>query len=264
MARPIRTWNTFAGMAGSLGIHGLWILASVHASAMTRPISTLPMEVDLQIHMPPAPIPEPTAPSPRPEEPGAVFRNTESRPVSHVQSKRSSVTASAAKAGRVIAAPEPQGEKNTQEAVDFTVVQGEGTQYRGGVTAALGTSALPVSHSAGANDPNPGHGPARHDLPKDKAPTEHSRVAKPLTMSWDCSRLFPTDPGASDRASVMIRVKVRADGIPEEVFLLSDPGHGFGAAARACALAQRYAPALGRDGRPSPGMSPPITVVFSR
>jgi len=45
---------------------------------------------------------------------------------------------------------------------------------------------------------------------------------------------------------------------------VSEPGHGFGRAARMCALTKRYTPALDRDGNPVVGTTPPINVTFTR
>jgi len=57
---------------------------------------------------------------------------------------------------------------------------------------------------------------------------------------------------------------VRADGHAEHVDLLSDPGFGFGAAARMCALRTRFEPARDTAGQPIIALSPPIRVHFYR
>jgi periplasmic protein TonB len=46
--------------------------------------------------------------------------------------------------------------------------------------------------------------------------------------------------------------------------VVSDPGLGFGAAARACALGTRFLPARNEEGRPITAPSPPIRVHFFR
>jgi hypothetical protein len=51
-----------------------------------------------------------------------------------------------------------------------------------------------------------------------------------------------------DTAIVSVRVTVQPDGTASDASIVSDPGHGFGAAARTCALAGRYQPALDRSG----------------
>ena len=55
-----------------------------------------------------------------------------------------------------------------------------------------------------------------------------------------------------------------ARGKATAVSVLKDPGFGFGEAARRCAYAVHFTPALGRDGRPTEAMSPPIRVHFFR
>jgi protein TonB len=46
--------------------------------------------------------------------------------------------------------------------------------------------------------------------------------------------------------------------------VLADPGHGFGAAAVACALRTRFVPARARSGQAVRSLSPPIRVRFTR
>ena len=103
-------------------------------------------------------------------------------------------------------------------------------------------------------------------LPKSAAPSgpDRSRPARPANGAWSCSHLFPSDPGAPNYATVMLIVTVRADGSPRSIQVTSDPGHGFGAAARTCALGQSYVPALDRSGKAITSVTPPITVRFSR
>jgi protein TonB len=48
------------------------------------------------------------------------------------------------------------------------------------------------------------------------------------------------------------------------VKVVSDPGHGFGRAARMCALGRRYTPGNDRAGQPITGTTPPIKVRFTR
>ena len=59
-------------------------------------------------------------------------------------------------------------------------------------------------------------------------------------------------------------VTVRPDGSPLSVKVVSDPGHGFGRAARMCALGRRYTPGLDREGKPMVGTLGPINVRFTR
>jgi protein TonB len=63
---------------------------------------------------------------------------------------------------------------------------------------------------------------------------------------------------------VVLRVSVRSDGTADAVKVISDPGAGFGQAARACALRTRFRPALDDAGAVVAAWSPPIRVRFVR
>ncbi len=200
----------------------------------------------------PAPGPAPTAP-----QPGSVRR-----PVG---------APAAAKAGRVITAPEAAG--GEADPLDFTIVQGKADRYAGGVTAATGTSdqavrdpkaqggAEPVRRPGGTGTGAGTPPPAKRQAPK---PVSKRRAARPVSVSWNCP--FPSEADAQDvhYARVMIVVSVRKNGTAAKAALLSDPGYGFGAAARSCALGQRYSVAWDDSGRPTAGRTPPFTVTFTR
>jgi protein TonB len=59
-------------------------------------------------------------------------------------------------------------------------------------------------------------------------------------------------------------VTVRPDGSAQSVKVLSDPGNGFGRAARTCALSQRFEAAFDRTGQAITGTTAPFTVRFTR
>jgi protein TonB len=84
------------------------------------------------------------------------------------------------------------------------------------------------------------------------------------SSSWNCA--FPPEADAEgvDQASVTLQVSVNAEGKATAATILSDPGHGFGRAARQCALTRSYKPALDAEGKPAAGKTPPIRVRFSR
>jgi protein TonB len=58
-------------------------------------------------------------------------------------------------------------------------------------------------------------------------------------------------------------VAVRADGLAESVDIVSDPGHGFGAAARECALKQKFEPARNSDGNAVAGTTSAFNVLYT-
>jgi periplasmic protein TonB len=64
--------------------------------------------------------------------------------------------------------------------------------------------------------------------------------------------------------TVVLRATARTDGRADSVDVLTDPGFGFGAAARLCALRTRFEPAHDAAGLPIIARSPPIRVHFFR
>jgi protein TonB len=75
---------------------------------------------------------------------------------------------------------------------------------------------------------------------------------------------FPDNARGIDSAVAVVVVAVRPNGTAASVVVASDPGHGFGPAAKACALRSKYVPALDRRGHKIASISPPITVRFTR
>ena len=142
--------------------------------------------------------------------------------------------------------------------VDLTadaVVMGKAVAYAGGRTAADGTA-----HSAGAeystsSRPGPGTSPA--------AAGRASPVSL-ATEDWSCPWPAEADADQVDEQTVVLRVVVNASGDPQSAAVLADPGHGFGAAARACAMRTHFTPARNAGGVPVSATSPPIRVRFTR
>jgi len=84
------------------------------------------------------------------------------------------------------------------------------------------------------------------------------------SKDWNCPFPPEADSEQIDQAFPTIQVAVRADGTPEKVTVLSDPGHGFGRAATRCAMMQRYETALDHDGNPIAGLTKSLRVRFER
>jgi protein TonB len=146
---------------------------------------------------------------------------------------------------------------------DFTMVQGDGATYAGGITSSAGTSKNAVDGqpriaaargAGGGNGEGTGTGAGAAD---------RSKTARPIGSDWDCKALFPTGASAAS-ATVIIVARVRPDGVPEAVSVVSDPGQGFGPAARTCAMRQRYQSAEDRDGHAVAGSTAPFRVRFTR
>jgi len=254
------------GLVGSMAVHALWFVGEASASGAGA-VSSQEVEVTFDVPLPePEPVAEPE-PEPEPEPDAKESPSPGATPPANTAAKAEPTTAlpSAAKAGQTLTAPEPEGPSEPSMA-DFTLIQGEGGAYVGGTTAAKGESETAVRGRA-RNGPPVVATAARVAT---KAPTttttgpDRSRPARPARGAWSCSHLFPSDPGAPNAASVMIVVTVRPDGSPKAIQVTSDPGFGFGGAARACALGQSYLPALDRSGAPILSVTPPIAVRFSR
>jgi protein TonB len=139
---------------------------------------------------------------------------------------------------------------------DFTglsFVVGSGATYAGGTTTASGTSRTPVA------------GPVTQSATGSGA-TIHNR-ARSVSLdegAWSCPWPSEADAEQVNEQTVVLRAAIRPDGRAERVDVLADPGLGFGAAARACALATRFATARDPAGQPIAALSPPIRVHFFR
>jgi protein TonB len=153
-----------------------------------------------------------------------------------------------AQAGKIVAA--------ASLPADFTglsFVVGSGSSYAGGTTTAKGTSHAPVD------------GPVAPDgVAKATSARDRSRAVALDEAAWSCPWPAEADAQQVNEQTVVLRVAVRADGRAERVDVLSDPGFGFGAAARSCALATRFEAARDSSGQPIAASSPPIRVHFFR
>lgn len=236
----------------SVGLHVVWLTHEAKASYLK---DSPPAEVILEAESVPVPppVPEPQAQpepdnTPRPAQAVSVRQDkADSRPAP-----------AAAQAGRTLTAPDNAA---ASDIADFSLVQGTGTEYVGGTTSSTGTSKSAVRGVAAARpmpaQPNAAVGSGAGVL-------DRSRGALPNGTDWNCSRLFPSDPNAPDFATVVIAVTVQTDGKPKAVTVIRDPGNGFAAAARSCAMLQSYRTAFDHMGSPMVGTTPPIVVRFTR
>jgi protein TonB len=209
-------------------------------------------EVDLIKEAPPPPPPPPEEPQPEPERELA-------KPIPKDQPP--APPPPPAEAGKVLTSdPDPNAP------VDLTnsFVTGDADQYRGGTSSAKGTSKTAIYNPAAANTGVPG-GTGTAPAPR---PTKDDKSRAPGLLGgvdWsDCPFPGEADAEQIDQAFVLIQVKVKADGSPEAVSILQDPGHGFGREAKKCAMRKRYANGLDVDGNPVPGTTKPVRVRFER
>jgi periplasmic protein TonB len=136
-----------------------------------------------------------------------------------------------------------------------TFVTGTSNAYAGGVTAAGGTSDVAVQTGDVRAPPAPGAQAGGPDL---------SRAVSLEHQSWSCAWPSEADAERITEQTVVIRVLVDAQGTAESAEVVSDPGHGFGQAASACALRTRFNAARDPRGAPVRARSPLIRVRFTR
>lgn len=225
--------------------------ASVHAALVsllsdTRPERPAPFAVPTGEFVIDLPAPEPS-PEPPPEPP-AQMPNTE--PVllrTRAQSAPAPEAREASRAAAVLSRSE-----DSEQPLDFTdsIVTGTATSYAGGITEAAGAghaaARSPGSHSA------PGSIGTSRASAGSSMEQDLSRAPSVLGgLAWNCPFPPAADVDGVDHAQVAIRVEVDANGRPLRVLILSDPGHGFAGAARACALGKRWTPGADRFGRAS-------------
>jgi len=157
-----------------------------------------------------------------------------------------------AKAGPILTKPEEPGDP-----LDLSLMIVPGPVEGGG---AVGEG---VSMSAGRGGVPSGPPPA--PAPPRAGGVDRSKLAAPANAgSWKCP--FPPEADAEqiDAATVTLTVTVEADGRASQAAVLADPGNGFGRAARQCALAAKYTPALDEDGKPKRSTTPPLRIAFRR
>ena len=200
--------------------------------------SSIVATYDLDIPKPPEPTPEPPKDEPPPPEPPK-----EATPVPVEKAPKADTPPPAPQAAQaaavMTAAPDPN------DPVDLTggFVNGTGTTYAGGVTAAKGTGGPTYNTHATINGVAAGTG---------TTPGPAVDRSRPLTRTDETEcRNFPPE---SDRdvAVVTVRVSVNADGTLESAQVVQDPGQGFAREARVCVAKFRFLPQLDRDGHPMP------------
>jgi protein TonB len=206
--------------------------------------------------------PEPVDPSPLPEPPPDDAPEPEESPYDDTEPPPAP-----AEAADVLTA------EADDEAVDLTgfdIVDKDGSKATGaGYTSAKGTDTKPVYDknakvggvpgAKGTGEPKPPP-PPRRRRKKDLSRTAGVSGG----LSWNCP--FPPQADAEQvhRAAALVVVKVGTSGQALSATVVSDPGYGFGAAARRCAMGRRYKPGLDADGRPKVATTPPIRVSFRR
>lgn len=265
--------GVIVGLLGALALHGA---AGVQAAANLYEVegfavtvadfvkSNLLLQVDIDTTPPPPPPPPPAAPAPEapaPEAPAPEKPPPAVPPPTQTPDEPPPPPPAPAEAGRVLTAdPDPDAP------VDLTgegFVTGNG-EFRGGITASSGTAKTAVrdlrAQPGGVGSSN-GVAPA----PAPRAPERDlSRPASAIsTGTWqDCP--YPSEAQLEGVEFGLVRmvVTVGTDGRAKSVTILQDPGNGFGAQARQCALRKTFTTALDKLGQPVVGTTAPFSVRF--
>jgi protein TonB len=237
-----------ARVAAGMGNWALDLRTSVHAYLAKI------YEVDLV--EPPPPPPPPPEPEPEKEAPKPVAVERTAAP------QKDQPPPPPAQAGKILTQ-----EPTPDEPVDLTgqgFVTGNADTYAGGVTANNGTSTMAVRNL------NAALGGVQGGTGTKPGPTAVTGpdLSHPPSLSggtdWDCPFPAEADSDQIDFQRVQIVVTVRADGSPQDVKVVGDPGHGFGRAARQCAMRRRFNPGTDHQGNSITSTMPPINVTFKR
>lgn len=205
------------------------------------------------------PPPEPEPPPPEPEPAPAVAPPPPDDPYQE--------PAKAAAPLPAAAMDTMTAKDDAQEPYEFagTIIDNDGGKGAGyGQVATTGQGDKPVTNPKARLDGTPG---GTGTAPAAPAPPTVDKSRPPSLVgstSWNCP--FPPEADAEgvDQAVAVIVVTVRPDGSPQSVKVVSDPGSGFGRAARMCALGRRFNAGFDRTGQPTTASTAPIRVRFSR
>lgn len=240
--RRMRTGALLA-LAGTLLIHGsgaakglsvLVELALFAARVRTVVVERLRATYDVEA----APPPKAELPPP-PEEP-------EQKPLPRL---RAEAPPPPAAAGKVLTS-EPQPDDAPVDLTAWGMVSGEANAFVGGVTSTKGTSKVASQKTAPVASGVPG-GTGTGPAPTKPAQDLSRPPGLPEGSSWDsCGFPAEADMDQIDFAMVTLAVTVAADGSPQSVSAVNDPGHGFGPLATQCARRKKYRPALDAAGNP--------------
>lgn len=195
----------------------------------------------------PEPIPQPVAKTAEP--PKDPYEDQKAAPV---------------QAAKILtAAPDPN---EVKDLTDQGIVSGENTAGPlGGQSSAEGKSDK-ITHNANVSLTGKPGGTGSGDTPPPPPPPKPDLSRAPSLIggtSWNCPFPDEADTDQVDYAQVSVVITVRPDGSPQSAQVAADPGHGFGRAARMCALGRRFNPGLDRDGNPAT-VSMTVRITFSR
>jgi protein TonB len=248
------------GLAGSLLAHAALVplaaLAPGEGAASLAPTADLTVDVELRA---PTPAGEPDAPAPdpaQPPEPPPRLAPKDAAPPAPDDPYADLDTP--ARATPALTAKEAAAAPDTP-----TVATGDGKGPGYGVVAGDGAGDTPTYDAAArVGGTRRAAAAVTSRGTSDRAPDRSRAAALVDGYAPECD--FPDSADDIDAAVVVVVVLVGEDGHAREVEVVSDPGRGFGAVARRCALARLYRAARDPAGRPLAARTGPIRVRFSR
>jgi protein TonB len=235
----------------SLGVHAALLLGAWRAgvSARNDPRANVPIEVSVEPSVTP-PEPERVPPPPEPARLPALARRASA------PSPRPSALPPlpSPSSGDTSSDPAP-GPSAPVDLTGETLVLASTRSSGGGAGDSHGSGARAGDGIGAALGTAPPAGSGTGDRSGAVSLDEHS---------WACPWPHEADTQQIDEQTVVIKVIVAPDGRVESATVVSDPGHGFGEAAVACALHTRFTPARDPAGRAIRAESPPVLVRFTR
>jgi hypothetical protein len=253
LVEPQRDRLFVAALVALVGHAGLGLYAAGRGST-PRPLLP-PVEVELVLREPPPPPPAPAA-VPEPPAPKAA-----PRPAAPAPPIAKAAPPPAARAGAVVTALPDAAPVAAAEPFDFTSDPNSHV-YGSGVVAVGGQA----SHGlAGAALGGRGSEPVRVAPRGDGLTAASDLSQRPRLREEDPCRGFFPRTAQQDVALVSVQVVIgkRGEVASARVESETPARQGFGAAARACMLAQTFAPALDRAGQPA-ATALAVNVRFSR
>lgn len=277
--RSRAAWLLMAALGGTLAVHGaMWGVGrliepsletwSAQLAARAHTELARESEIDLlpppkvQAPPPPPPVAEKETPKDEPEPPPTR--------VAMKEPARSTPPAGPAEAARTVVR-----EDGPVDLGDFSMIQGQGKVFAGGISRADGSSKTAVDKLPEATPPIEAVQPkptVEVPTPRKVTPTptpvepeeDRSEPVRLVNPDWNCPWPHEADDEQIDEHSAIVRVTIGPDSAVVGARIVTDPGHGFGKAALACAKGTSYHAARDKRGTPVRAESPPIRVRFTR
>jgi periplasmic protein TonB len=199
---------------------------------------------------PPPPVMKPRAPEPPPEPPPEPLNVRAQRAVS-------AAADAVAEAAKVLT-------RDDDAPGAVAIASGEGDALLSGMVAGDGKGTTSTFNPRAALNGKPGGG-GGGPRPQPEPGPDRSRSAGVIAALTDECQ-FPAQAGIAgiDHAVVVMVVRVRPDGTAAGASVISDPGYGFGEAARQCAFRTQFIPARDRSGKAISGETRPFNFRFTR